>query len=208
MRLSGIEIAKNLNDLTSSQLKEGKIMKKGPFLVILMLGLTVLGGCGGTTGRTVTQETQDPYFRPKRVYAVDMNQAWDLTLKAMNREGIPLEMVNKETGVIRTDYQNGQAGPGSGGRRSSGGDTQGRDRFSAPSSDGRGKGARACSLFACSRPQGRGGCAPGTHSRRKAGNQGRDFIQTGDDGSGHECTPGSFHPEQDYRRPAEGGESG
>ncbi|HEX7373120.1 MAG TPA: hypothetical protein VF372_09875, partial [Thermodesulfobacteriota bacterium] len=74
-----------------------------------MLGLTVLEGCGGTTGRTVpqeTQKTQDPYFRPKRVYAVDMNQAWDLTLKAMNREGISLEMVNKETGVIRTDYQN------------------------------------------------------------------------------------------------------
>jgi uncharacterized protein YgiM (DUF1202 family) len=101
-----LKLQKNLDDLTSSQLKEGKIMKKGPFLVILMLGLTVLGGCGGTTGRTVTQETQDPYFRPKRVYAVDMNQAWDLTLKAMNREGIPLEMVNKETGVIRTDYQN------------------------------------------------------------------------------------------------------
>jgi uncharacterized protein YgiM (DUF1202 family) len=101
-----LKLHKNLNDLTSSQLKEGKIMEKGPFLVILMLGLTVLGGCGGTTGRTVTQETQDPYFRPKRVYAVDMNQAWDLTLKAMNREGIPLEMVNKETGVIRTDYQN------------------------------------------------------------------------------------------------------
>ena len=84
-------------------------MKKGPFLVTLILGLTVLGGCSGTTGRTVTQEAQapqDPYFRPKRVYAVDMNQAWDLTLKAMNREGISLEMVNQETGVIRTDYQN------------------------------------------------------------------------------------------------------
>jgi uncharacterized protein YgiM (DUF1202 family) len=80
-------------------------MKKGPFLVILMLGLMVLGGCGGTTGRTVTRETQDPYFRPKRVYAVDMNQAWDLTLKAMNREGISLETVNQEMGVMRTDYQ-------------------------------------------------------------------------------------------------------
>jgi uncharacterized protein YgiM (DUF1202 family) len=101
-----LKLHKNLNDLTSSQLKEGKIMEKGPFLVILMLGLTVLGGCGGTTGRTVTQETQDPYFRPKRVYAVDKNQAWDLTLKAMNREGISLETVNQEMGVIRTDYQN------------------------------------------------------------------------------------------------------
>ena len=81
-------------------------MKKGPFLAILMLGFTVLGGCGGTTGKMVTRETQDPYFRPKRVYAVDMNQAWDLTLKAMNREGIPLETVNQEMGVMRTDYQN------------------------------------------------------------------------------------------------------
>ncbi len=81
-------------------------MKKVPFLVILMLGFTVLGGCGGTTGKIVTRETQDPYFRPKRVYAVDMNQAWDLTLKALNREGISLETVNREMGVMRTDYQN------------------------------------------------------------------------------------------------------
>jgi SH3-like domain-containing protein len=81
-------------------------MKKGPFLVVLMLGLTVLAGCGGTTGNIVTQETQDPYFRPKRVYAVDMNQAWDLTLKGLNREGISLETVNQEMGVMRTDYQN------------------------------------------------------------------------------------------------------
>jgi SH3-like domain-containing protein len=81
-------------------------MKKGAFLAILMLGFTVLGGCGGTTGKMVTRETQDPYFRPKRVYAVDMNQAWDLTLKALNREGISLETVNQEMGVMRTDYQN------------------------------------------------------------------------------------------------------
>jgi uncharacterized protein YgiM (DUF1202 family) len=107
MRLSGIEIAKNPNDSASSQLKEGRTMKKGPFLVILMLGLTFLGGCGGTTtGNIVTKDTQDPYFRPKRVYGVDMNQAWDLTLKAMNGEGISLQTVNHEMGVIQTDYQN------------------------------------------------------------------------------------------------------
>ncbi len=98
---------KSPNDLASSQLKEGRVMKKGPFLVILMLGLTFLGGCGGTTtGNIVTKDTQDPYFRPKRVYGVDMNQAWDLTLKAMDREGISLETVNHEMGVIQTDYQN------------------------------------------------------------------------------------------------------
>ena len=81
-------------------------MEKRLFLVIVMLGLMVLGGCGGTTGKMVTRETQDPYFRPKRVYAVDRNQAWDLTLKALNREGISLETVNQEMGVMRTDYQN------------------------------------------------------------------------------------------------------
>ena len=80
-------------------------MKKGPFLVILTMGLTVLGGCGGTTGKVAPSETQDPYFRPKRVYAVEMNQAWDLALKGLNREGIALETVNHEMKVIRTEYQ-------------------------------------------------------------------------------------------------------
>jgi len=107
MHLSGIEIAKSPNDLTSFQLKEGRAMKKVPFLVILLLGLTFLGGCGGTpTGKILPKDTQDPYFRPKRVYTMDMNRAWDLTLKALNREGISLESVNQEMGVIRTDYQN------------------------------------------------------------------------------------------------------
>ena len=82
-------------------------MKRGLFLVILVVGLTFLGGCGGTTtGKIVPKDTQDPYFRPKRVYAMDMNRAWDLTLKALNQEGISLESVNQEMGVIRTDYQN------------------------------------------------------------------------------------------------------
>jgi SH3-like domain-containing protein len=35
-----------------------------------------------------------------------MKQAWDLTLKGLKREGVRIEMVNKEIGVIRTDYQN------------------------------------------------------------------------------------------------------
>ncbi len=81
-------------------------MKKGLFLVILMLVLLLLGGCSGATGRITTKQTQDPYFRPQRVYTVDMKQAWDLTLKAMNQEGLSLETANQETAVIRTDYMN------------------------------------------------------------------------------------------------------
>jgi uncharacterized protein YgiM (DUF1202 family) len=82
-------------------------MKSRLFLVILMLGLTALAGCGGTTtAGTLTKQTQDPFFRPQRVYAVEMHQAWDLTLKAMNREGIPLETANQEMGVMQTGYLN------------------------------------------------------------------------------------------------------
>jgi uncharacterized protein YgiM (DUF1202 family) len=80
-------------------------MKKSILFAVSILGVTILGGCAGPAGRPVTQGEQDAYFRPKRVYAVNMNQAWDLTLKAMNREGIPLEMVNRETGVIQTGFQ-------------------------------------------------------------------------------------------------------
>ena len=82
-------------------------MKTGPFHLGLVLGLMVLGGCAGSAGKTVARQAQQgAEFRPKRVYAVEMKQAWDLTLKALKREGIPLEMVNEEIGVIRTEYQN------------------------------------------------------------------------------------------------------
>ncbi len=76
---------------------------------IILCGLFYFGGCAQTVERIGPQGVQvfgDPYFRPKRVYAVQVNEAWDLTIKALNREGISLEMVNKETGLIRTDYQN------------------------------------------------------------------------------------------------------
>jgi uncharacterized protein YgiM (DUF1202 family) len=82
-------------------------MKTGPFHFGLVIVLMVLGGCAGSAGKTVARQAQQgTEFQPRRVYAVEMKQAWDLTLKALKREGIPLEVVNKEIGVIRTDYQN------------------------------------------------------------------------------------------------------
>jgi SH3-like domain-containing protein len=82
-------------------------MKTGPYHFGLVLGLMALGGCAGCAGKTVARQAQQgPEFRPKRVYAVEMKEAWDLTLKALKREGIRLDMVNKEMGIIRTDYKN------------------------------------------------------------------------------------------------------
>jgi uncharacterized protein YgiM (DUF1202 family) len=78
-------------------------------LGVILCGLFYFGACAQTVERIGPQGVQvfgDPYFRPKRVYGVGVNEAWDLTIKALNREGISLEMVNKETGLIRTDYQN------------------------------------------------------------------------------------------------------
>ncbi len=81
-------------------------MRRGTLFIIFISGLAFWCGCAGSAGNPVSQGLQDPYFRPKRVYGVSMNQAWDLTLKALNREGIPLEVANRETGVIQTGYQN------------------------------------------------------------------------------------------------------
>lgn len=83
-------------------------MKTRLFLFSLVLGLMALGGCAaGSPGKTVPRKAQQgAEFRPKRVYAVQIKQAWDLTLKALQREGIPLETVNQDIGIIRTDYQN------------------------------------------------------------------------------------------------------
>jgi uncharacterized protein YgiM (DUF1202 family) len=81
-------------------------MKKRTLFILLILGATILGACAGPAGGPAPASLEETYFRPKRVYAVTLNQAWDLTLKGLNREGIPLEMVNRETGVIQTGYQN------------------------------------------------------------------------------------------------------
>ena len=82
-------------------------MKARPFHFGLILGLIVLGGCAGKPGKTVPDQAPlGPEFRPKKVYALEMKQAWDVTLKALKQEGIPLAIANKDIWVIQTDYQN------------------------------------------------------------------------------------------------------
>jgi len=82
-------------------------MKTRPFHFGLVLGLIILAGCAGTAGKTGPREVlQGPEFQPRKIYAMEMKQAWDSTLRALKQEGIPLEMANRDIWIIRTDYQN------------------------------------------------------------------------------------------------------
>ncbi len=75
--------------------------------IFLAAIITVSLGCAQTAVRTETIEgPASSHDRPKRVYALDLSQAWNLVLKGFNREAIPLEMVNQDTGLIRTEYRN------------------------------------------------------------------------------------------------------
>ncbi|MCX5910106.1 MAG: SH3 domain-containing protein, partial [Deltaproteobacteria bacterium] len=60
--------------------------------------------CGATEKKIVT-EVIDPYYQPKRVYSVGLEQAWESILKMLAEDRVPIQAVNKEEGLIRTDYQ-------------------------------------------------------------------------------------------------------
>lgn len=111
-RLKALNLHESFKIIGTPYQKEGwSSMKMGLLFIAFLHGLMYLGACAQTVERIGPQGVGnvDPYFRPKRVYAVGVNQAWDLTLKALNREGLSLEMVNRETGFIRTGYQNTSA---------------------------------------------------------------------------------------------------
>lgn len=74
--------------------------------VLFISGLMLLGACAQTTGRTGPKEAAPLASQPKKVYAIDRKQAWDLIIRGLNQEGVLLEMTNEETGLIRTGYQN------------------------------------------------------------------------------------------------------
>ena len=106
--LNGIKIAQvSLIPKAQEKGDRKREMKKGLLQVALFsLAGLLIGACAPALKETRPGEIADPYFRPKRVYALDFNQAWDLTLKALSREGISLRASNRETGLIQTDYTN------------------------------------------------------------------------------------------------------
>jgi SH3-like domain-containing protein len=80
-------------------------MKRSVILSASFCALLFIGGCAQTQPTTMP-ESVDPYFRPKRVYAVNFNQAWELTLKGLRESGTAIAKADRENGLIRTAYQN------------------------------------------------------------------------------------------------------
>lgn len=81
-------------------------MKKAIILSASFFGLLLIWGCAQTPQQRTMPESVDPYFRPKRVYAVNFDQAWDLVLKALKDSKIAVARADRGSGLIRTAYQN------------------------------------------------------------------------------------------------------
>lgn len=76
--------------------------------ISLFLGLFLISCAPVPTrigGRTTPKV--DPNYTPKKIYPVDYNKGWESTLKGLKENRIPIGSVNKEVGLIKTDYQPG-----------------------------------------------------------------------------------------------------
>jgi hypothetical protein len=45
---------------------------------------------------------------PQRVYALEFDTAWKLILEALEENRIPMQVIQKRTGILKTGYQNGE----------------------------------------------------------------------------------------------------
>lgn len=79
--------------------------RKVQLTIILFLGLLLVGCNLQIGGRPMPKI--DPNHIPKKVYHSDFNTVWASTLKALKENQIPVESVDKEVGLIKTDYQTG-----------------------------------------------------------------------------------------------------
>jgi SH3-like domain-containing protein len=86
--------------------RERRNMKRFFILSASFFGFLFIWGCAQTSQQKTMPESVNPYFRPKRVYAVNFDQAWDLTLKGLKDSGIAVAKVDRANALIRTAYQN------------------------------------------------------------------------------------------------------
>jgi SH3-like domain-containing protein len=86
--------------------RERRNMKRSFILFASFFGFLLIWGCAQTSEQRAMPESVDPYFRPKRVYAVNFDQAWDLALKGLKDSGIEVAKADRANALIRTAYQN------------------------------------------------------------------------------------------------------
>ncbi len=84
-----------------------KLARKG-VLSILVLSLFSAGSCvhPSPPTRLVSEDAAETV--PQRVYALDFDSAWSLVLEALEKNLIPMQIIQKKAGLMKTGYQNGQ----------------------------------------------------------------------------------------------------
>jgi hypothetical protein len=77
-------------------------------LSLLFLSLLLTGGCISSPppGLSVSEDGAETV--PRRVYALDFNSAWSLVLEALEKNRIPMQIIQKKMGLMKTGYQKGQ----------------------------------------------------------------------------------------------------
>jgi len=89
---------------TKTQMKQAR---KGVFS-ILVLSLFFAGSCVPSSQPTSFVSEDAAETVPQRVYALDFDSAWRLILEALGKNLIPMQIIQKKNGLMKTGYQNGE----------------------------------------------------------------------------------------------------
>lgn len=81
-----------------------KTMKVGVVGLITYLFMFIIYGCASIEG---PQLAITPGFIPKKTYSYNYDQMLDKVLSVLKKEKIMLATINKESGIIQTDYIQG-----------------------------------------------------------------------------------------------------
>jgi hypothetical protein len=78
--------------------------------ILSLLAVSWLLGCGHPREMAIPPPAEkiDPHFRPKRLYFVDFEKAWALTLQLLQAHSTAIAISEKDKGLIETGYFLGQ----------------------------------------------------------------------------------------------------
>ncbi|MEK6581722.1 MAG: hypothetical protein AABZ25_04990 [Nitrospirota bacterium] len=79
--------------------------RKAFSMALVVVLLFIVYGCVSVEGPTIQAS---PGFVPKKVYGYSYDKMWDKALSSLKKEKIMLASINKESGIIATDYIQGQ----------------------------------------------------------------------------------------------------